>query len=418
MSENEFAVLRERVVGLDVHQAHVTACLRVARPGKPVNVQADEFSTLPEGLAKLAAWIVKHKVTHVAMEGTGVYWMPVFNALEPTGVDLTLCNAYHVKNVPGRKTDQSDAAWLAQLIGSGLLKKSFVPPLEIRALRELTRARVHRTEDRTRTINTLHRLLEREGLKLCSVVSDLHGKTSLAILHALARGERDVDVLVAMACGTLRNKRTALRAVLAVELGANSLLLLRQHLASVALVDQHIAELDAHIAEQSKPFQAQIDALRSIGGIEAVSAAAIVAELGADPHAFEDAHHAAAWAGLAPGKNESGGKSKRARARDGNVYLKRILVQAAVSLSRRKKHDLGEWFRSKQFRLGFKKAAVATAHKLLVRIWTMWATGSKYEAPVRKTPTEAQRARQVSRKVAELKALGFRVELSPLQNVA
>lgn len=409
-----FAVAHARVVGLDVHQAQVTACLRQTRSGKPPNVQTQVFSTLPEGLAALRVWVAKHKVTHVAMEGTGVYWMPIFNALEATGVDLTLCNAHHIKQVPGRKTDQSDAAWIAQLLASGLLKKSFVPPRAIRELRELTRARVHRVEDRSRTINTLHRLLEREGLKLCSVVSDLHGASSLAILHAIARGERDVDALTGLARGTLKNKRDALRAVLAVSLSANSLLLLRQHLACVTLVDQQIDELDVTIAVQVKPFQAQIEALRSIGGIEAVSAAAIVAELGADPSAFADAHHAAAWAGLAPGQRESAGKRKRTGAREGNSYLKRILVQAAMSLGRTKKHDLGEWFRGKQFKLGFKKAAVATAHKLLVRIWTMWTKGEQYCPPPPKRLTERQAKRRVDRSVKQLESLGYRVELRPL----
>lgn len=409
-----FAVAHARVVGLDVHQAQVTACLRQTRPGKPPNVQTQVFSTLPEGLAALRVWVAKHKVTHVAMEGTGVYWMPVFNALEAASVDLTLCNAHHIKNVPGRKTDQSDAAWIAQLLASGLLKKSFVPPRSIRELRELTRARVHHTENRSRTINTLHRLLEREGLKLCSVVSDLHGTTSLAILRALARGERDVDALAALARGTLRTKRDALRAVLAVSLSANSVALLRQHLASVTLIDEQLAELDALLAEQTKPFQVHMDALRSIGGIEAVSAAAIVAELGADPSAFADAHHAAAWAGLAPGQRESAGKRKRTGAREGNSYLKRILVQVAMCLSRTKKHDLGEWFRGKQFKLGFKKAAVATAHKLLVRLWTLWTKGEQYCPPPPRRLTEQQTRRSVDRSVKKLEALGYRVELQPL----
>jgi transposase len=409
-----FAVAHARVVGLDVHQAQVTACLRQTRPGKPTNVQSKVFSTMPEGLDALRVWVTKHEVTHVAMEGTGVYWMPVFNCLEATGVDLTLCNAHHIKQVPGRKTDQSDAAWIAQLLASGLLKKSFVPPRAIRELRELTRARVHHTETRSRTINTVHRLLEREGLKLCSVVSDLHGATSLAILQAIANGERDVDALAGLARGTLKKKRDALRAALAVPLSANSVALLRQHLASVALVDRQIAELDALIVEQTQPFQSRIEALTSVGGIGPVAAAAILAELGGDPSAFADAAHASAWAGLAPGQRESAGKRKRTGAREGNSYLKRILVQVAMSLGRMKAHDLGEWFRSKQFKLGFKKAAVATAHKVLVRIWTMWTKGETYAPPPPRPLTAQQVNRRIDRSIKNLKALGYDVELRPL----
>ena len=166
-------VLYRRCAGLDVHQAQVTACIRVTPESGLPQAWVREFETTPAGLAALRDWLVGHDVWYAAMEGTGVYWLPVFTVLEAAGIDLTLCNAHHVKNVPGRKTDKSDAAWLAQLMASGLLRKSFVPPAAVRQLRELTRARVHRVEDRSRVVNTMHRLLERAGLTLCSVVSGI-----------------------------------------------------------------------------------------------------------------------------------------------------------------------------------------------------------------------------------------------------
>jgi transposase len=407
-------VLHRRVAGLDVHQGSIAACLRILAEGdgKPW-AHARTFETLPAQLAALAAWLRQHAVTHVAMEATGVYWMPVYAALEAAGFDVTLCNAHHVKNVPGRKTDQSDAAWLAQLMAAGLLRKSFVPPAAVRTLRELTRARVHRTEDRARVVNGLHRLLERAGVKLCSVVSDLQGVTARAILQALADGQTDATALAAQARGKLRSKRGELEAVLAVRLGEEERMLLAQSLAMLALCDEQVAALDARIEARLKPYRAQVEALRSVGGIDAVAAAAILAEVGTEMGAWATGAQMAAWAGLAPGQRESAGKKKRAGTREGNAYLRRILVQVAAVLSRRKKpHDLTDFFRKKLSR-GYKKALVATAHKLLLRIRRLLESGESYRIQPPPTLTEAQKRWRKDRAVAQLQELGFVVDLQP-----
>ena len=407
-------VLHRRCAGLDVHQAQIAACVRVTPDGGQPWAQAQRFETTPAGIAALREWLGRLEVTHVAMEGTGVYWLPVYTALE-SGFDLTLCNAHHVKNVPGRKTDQSDAAWLAQLLASGLLRKSYVPPADVRQLRELTRARVHRVEDRARVVNGMHRLLERAGVKLCSVVSDLQTKSARGIMEALAAGESDARVLADLARGSLRGKRAELAAVLAVPLSPVERMLLKQALAQLALCDQQVADLDETILALVRPWRVAVDRIKTAPGIDEIAAVAIIAEIGPDVAAFEDPHRLAAWAGLAPGQRESAGKRKKAGARQGNAYLRRILVQSAVVISRSKKNpsDLTEFFRKKMPVLGYKKAAVATAHKLLVRLWTMLHNGQDYAPPPPKPLTERQRQRRAQRALDTLESLGIDVLIQP-----
>ena len=407
-------VLHRRCAGLDVHQAQIAACVRVTPDSGLPWAQAQRFDTTPSGIASLREWLTRLGVTHVAMEGTGVYWLPIYTALE-SGFDLTLCNAHHVKNVPGRKTDQSDAAWLAQLLASGLLRKSYVPPADVRQLRELTRARVHRVEDRARVVNGMHRLLERAGVKLCSVVSDLQTKSARRIMEALAAGETDARVLADLARGSLRGKRVELAAVLAVPLSAAERMLLKQSLAQLALYDQLIDDLDEAILMLVRPWRAAVDRIKTAPGIDEIAAVAIIAEVGPDVAAFEDPHRLAAWAGVAPGQRESAGKRKKAGARQGNAYLRRILVQSAVAIARSKKNpsDLTEFFRKKMPVLGYKKAAVATAHKLLVRVWTMLHNGQDYAPPPPKPLSERQRQRRAQRALDTLESLGIDVIVQP-----
>jgi len=407
----ETDILYKRCAGLDVHQREVAACVRIVSDSLKLVVHTKRFETTPTGLRDMRAWLASHGITHVAMEGTGVYWIPVYEALRD-GFDLTLCNAYHVKKVPGRKTDQSDAAWLAQLMSRGMLNKSFVPSAAIRALRELTRTRVHRIEDRTRVVNGLHRLLERAGLKLCSVVSDLQGATARAILTDLAAGVRDAAALAAHARGRLRAKRAALEAVLQTPLSPAEQFLLSQGLATLKLTDEQIAALDLRIRDGVAQYADQMKILMSVRGIDFIAASAILAEIGPDMSVFRGSKGISAWSGVAPGQNESAGKRKRAMTRPGNPYLSRILVQVAIVLGRSKvPHDLTDFFRKKLPALGFKKAAVATAHKLLVRLWRMLTDGKEYAPPPPRPLSDQQRARRAKRHVDTLASLGFTVTL-------
>jgi transposase len=400
-------VIHQRCAGLDVHQAEIAACVRLTTDGG-VRAQGRRFVTTPAGLSELRAWLVGQAVTHVAMEATGVYWLAAYRELEAAGLDLTLCNAHHVKNVPGRKTDQSDAAWLAQLMASGLLRKSFVPDAEVRQVRELTRARVHLIEDRSRAVNGLHRLLERAGLKLCSVVSDLQGASARAIMNALAEGQTDAAALAKLARGRLRKKRAELEAVLAVVLTAVERRLLGQGLVRLDLYDQQIAELDSSIARAMEPWAAQVERAKTVPGVDTISAAAVLAEIGPTVAAFDDPRRLAAWAGLAPGQRESAGKRRRTGTRDGNAYVRRMLVQIAMVISRSKNNpsDLTEFFRKKLPSLGYKKALVATAHKVLARLWVVLRRGVDYCAPPPKPLSERQRARRIQRALSTLESLG------------
>lgn len=408
-------VIHRRCAGLDVHQAEIAACVRVVTEGEGVRAQGRRFATTPAELRELRGWLVSQGVTHVAMEATGVYWLPVYRELEAAGLDLTLCNAHHVKNVPGRKTDQSDAAWLAQLMSSGLLRKSFVPDAEVREVRELTRARVHLIEDRSRAVNALHRLLERAGLKLCSVVSDLQGKSARSIMRAIVEGVTDAEALAKLARGRLRRKRRELETVLGTSLGATERMLLAQGLARMDFLDAQIAELDSAIAQSVNPWVVQLERTQAIPGIDVIAARTILAEIGPNAAAFDDPRRLAAWAGLAPGQRESAGKRKRAGTRDGNVYLRRILVQAAMAIAQTKKNppDLTEFFRKKLPSLGFKKALVAVAHKLLTRIWIVLRRDVSYAPPPPKPLSDRQRARRIQRALSTLHSLGYSVAPTP-----
>ncbi len=405
-------VVHRRCAGLDVHQAEITACIRITPDEGKVWAQGRKFGTLPEELRSLREWLVREGVTHVAMEATGVYWLAIYEELESAGLDLTLCNAHHVKNVPGRKTDQSDAAWLAQLMASGLLRKSFVPDAETRQIRELTRARIHVIEDMSRIVNGMHRLLERAGLKLCSVVSDLQGMTSQAILAEVADGETDAKKLAKLAVGKLRKKRGELEAVLAIQLSPNERFLLSQRLAHLRLLTAQRAELDTAIDKAVEPWKVQVERAKTLPGLDHISATSILAELGPTLANFDSPRQLAAWAGLAPGQRESAGKRRRAGTRQGNAYLKRMLFHVAAANARMTKNpsDLTEFFRKKVPHLGYMKAVVATAHKALVRLWVLLRKNTDYKPPEPKPLTERQRTRRIQKALGILESAGVFID--------
>jgi len=411
MTETKDEILYKRCAGLDVHQDEIAACVRLVSDQGKVTGHAKRFSTKPTGLAALLAWLQEYAITHVVMEGTGVYWFPIYRAIVGH-FDITVCNAHHAKRLPGRKTDQSDASWLAQMLSYGSLNKSFIPSDDIRELRELTRTRVHLVEDRARVVNNIHRLLERVGLKLCSVVSDLQGVTARAILGDIASGVVDPVALASHAKGKLRSKRAELQAVLQVQLSPTIRSLLGQQLAALDLHSDHIDSIEEMTRTACMPYAEQMTLLMSAPAIDFISAAAILAEIGADMSVFRGSEGLASWAGVAPGCNESAGKRKRTNTPHGNRYLSRILFQAALTISKMKApSDLGDFFRKKRAKRGYKRAAVATAHKLLVRIWKLLKDKVSYAQPEKKPLTEQQVTSRMKRSVALLQSLGFHVTL-------
>jgi transposase len=361
-------VVKARCAGLDVHKKTVVACVRVpgARPGER-HRETRTFATITRSLHELRAWLVAHEVTDVAMESTGVYWRPVYAALEGL-VDLVLVNARHVKMVPGRKTDVKDCEWLAQLLECGLLRGSFVPPQAVRDLRDLTRLRKALIRERGHHVNRIEKTLELAQFKFGSVITDLMGKTGRAILKALSSGVDDPEELAACAQGNLRKKRAALREAGVGRLTPHYAFLLQQHLALIDTLDAHIAELDTRIDAAMSAFAEEATLVRTMPGIAKRGAEAILAEVGVDMSRFPTAAHLASWARLCPGNHESAGKRHSSATGKGATWLRATLQEVAWAAARSKKSYYSALYHRIKGRAGAKKAIVAVQHAMLIAL--------------------------------------------------
>src|SRR2546425_12320696 len=364
-------IVYARCAGLDVHKATVVACVRVPSPRRGERRgETKTFATTTRGLTELADWLTGHGVTDVAMESTGVYWRPVYAALE-NSVRLILVNARHVKMVPGRKTDVRDAEWLAQLLECGLLRASFVPPRPVRDLRDLTRLRKTLIRERGHHVNRIEKTLELAQIKLGCVVTDLMGKTGRAILQALSAGIDDPDQLAEYAQGLPRKKRAALREALVGRLTPHYAFLLQQHLALIEALDAHIATLDARIAEAMTPFADAAALVQTMPGVAARAAQAILAETGVDMGPFPTADNFVGWARLCPGNNESAGKRRPTTTGKGATCLRATLQEAAWAAVRSKKRYYRALYHRLRARRGPKKAIVVVHHAIGVALWHM-----------------------------------------------
>ena len=301
--------LLERCAGLDVHQASVVCCVLIGAPGRRPQKLLRSFGTTTRELEALRAWLAEHGVTHVGMESTGVYWKPVYAVLEGH-FQLIVGNAHHIKNVPGRKTDVKDAEWIAQLVRHGLITKSFVPPPAVRDLRDLVRHRRTLIETRTAMRNRVLKLLEGANIKLSGVASDVFGVSGMAMLEALAAGSTSASEMARLARGRMRRKRDALEAALEGRMREHQRFLLAMQLRQLGEVERDLQALDSRIDAQLEPFRLQHGLLLQIPGVDRVTAAAILAEIGTDMDVFATARRLAAWAGVAPGNYESAGKPK------------------------------------------------------------------------------------------------------------
>ena len=411
-------VIVDRCAGLDVHKDTVMACVRRwgADGGREQEVR--EYRTWTSTLTELRGWLAAEGVTQVAMEATGVYWRPVWAALEDlAGVELLLVNAQSVQKVPGRKTDVADACWLAQLLECGLLRGSFVPTPTMSRLRDLTRYRKKLIEDRAREILRVQKVLETASIKLDSVVSDVMGKSARAMLGALIAGERDTDVMADMALRRLRPKIPELRLALEGRFGDHHALMLSMHLAHIDHLSAAIERLDAETDREIAPFAEAVRRLSTIPGIAQRTAQVVIAEIGVDMSRFPTAHHLASWAGLCPGNNESAGKRRSAKTPFGNRPLRAALCEAAWCAARTKNTYLAAQFRRFARRFGKKhenKAIVAVAHTMLVMIWHMLTTETDYvELGVDYFDRHVNTHAQTRRLVAQLERLGHTVTLTP-----
>ena len=329
-------VMIERCAGLDVHKKTVVACVRApSGEGSGRRKAVRTFGTTLAGLEALREWLRGNRVTDVAMESTGVYWRPVYAVLEDD-FRLLLVNARHIKHVPGRKTDVRDCEWIAQLLECGLLRGSFVPPPEIRDLRDLTRLRKSLIGERSRQVNRVAKTLEMANIKLGSVVTDIMGMTGRAILDALVGGVGDPEALARLAQGSLKKKRKELAEATAGRMTEHYRFMLGQHLRLIDELSQHIDELDARIEERMRPFSRAAEIIESMPGIARRAAQTILAEIGPDMTRFPAPGHLASWARVCPGNHESAGKRKPVSTGKGNAWLRATLGQVAWSAARTK----------------------------------------------------------------------------------
>jgi transposase len=403
-------VIVERSAALDVHKEQVTACVRVPGAAGARVEEVAQFRTTVRGLLTLHDWLEAHRVTQVAMEATGVFWKPVWAVLEDD-FELLLVNARHVKQVPGRKTDVSDAAWLSQLLEAGLLRASFVPPKPIRSLRNFTRYRRAQIAERQREANRLHKALEDTGIKLDCVATDILGASGRAMLDALVAGTTDPNVLAELARGRLRQKLPALREALEGRFDPLHALLIGAILAHLDFLDEQIDRLSDAIEEQLRPFAPAVELLRSIPGVETRTAQVIIAEIGVDMSVFPNARQLASWAGQCPGNDQSAGKRRSGRTRKGSKWLDQALKDAAIAAIRTHDSYLQAQYQRLRPRIGHGRAIGAVKHSIIVACWQMLTTGELYRDLGGDYFHRRDPARQTRRLVAQLEALGHTVTL-------
>lgn len=406
-------IIRKRCLGLDLHKKQITAHLRVHQGSdqEPLIVK-ERFRTLPEDLDRLREWIRQEQITDVVMESTSVYWMHIYELIENL-TQPAVVNAAHVKKVPGRKTDVSDAQWLADLHAHGLLRASFVPPRHVRELRMFTRYRIKLVATRTATRNRTIKLLETAGIKLSSVVSDSFGRTGRAILDALSEGKTMTAALIAeLARGSLRDKTEQIEHALRRPLTNEQRDLLRMLLRAYDSVDAQVSETELRLGQLTSTYASLIERLDAIPGINALAAITLLAETGFDMSVYRDAHQLTALAGLAPGNAISSERRRRISVRKGNVYLKRICVQIAWAASRKKDSFLRTRFLRLQTRIGRNKAIVALARQILVIVFHVLSTDRPYQDLGANFYDSKDPERAARRHVKRLAALGFQVVLS------
>jgi transposase len=400
----------ERCCGIDVGEATVTACLLVGSAEDKPRKTIRTLATVTRELERLKEWLISEGCTHVAMEATGIYWVPIFVELEGH-FDITIANAHHIKTVPGRKTDVKDAEWIADLLRHGLLKKSFVPPKEIRQLRDLTRYRRKLIEARTAERNRLLKLLEGANIKLASVASDVFGVSGILMLRELITGEATPAEMAELAKGRMRKKRRELELALEGRLEEHHRFLLGLQVRRLEQMQADVTVVEARIREKIRPFRAEVELLMTIPGVSELVAAGIIAEIGIDMSVFGTAVRLAGWAGVCPANHESAGKRKKVGVRKGNVYLKTILIEAANAAAA----THGTYFKDKLYRLqarrGRNRALMAIAHKLLTVAFHVLADRVAYKELGAGYLDSLRPARTAQSLVRRLERMGFSVHI-------
>ncbi|MBD6621051.1 IS110 family transposase [Komarekiella sp. 'clone 1'] len=405
-------VVYNRCAGLDVHKKTVVACVITPKSSSGWHKEIRTFTTMTQDLLKLSDWLTSHNCTHVAMESTGEYWRPVFNILEGN-FEVMLVNARHIKAVPGRKTDIKDSQWIAELLQHGLLRASFIPPVEQRDLRDLTRHRSNFIRERVNLVNRVQKVLEAANIKLASVASDVMGVSGRAMLAAIVEGSASPELMADLAKGTMRKKHDLLIQALLGRVRPHQRFILAQLLCQIDSVDETIQCFDQQIEEYCRPFEQAVELVDTIPGIARRTAEIIVSEIGIDMSRFPSAQHLAAWAGVAPGNYESGGKTLSTSTRKGNRSLRTILVQAAHALAHTKTY-LAAQFRRISGRRGKKRAAVAVAHSILTIAYHLISCQEPYK-DLGVDYFDKQRPESVKKRlIKRLEKLGYQVSVEPV----
>jgi transposase len=411
-------VIFERVCGLDVHKKVVVACIRILSDGGRVRTEVRRFGTMTKDLLELLDWLRKHEVTHVAMESTGVFWVPIYNILEGH-LQVWLVNAQHLKKVPGRKTDVTDAEWIAQLLQCGLLQPSFVPERPQRQLRDLTRSRVKLAQHRATIANRIQKILEQCNIKLAAVASDVLGVSGRHMIEAMIQGEEDECVLAEMALKRLRGKIPQLRLALQGHVTDHHRFLLGELLEQYDFNERKIAALSERIDQIASPlFKQTAQLLDTMPGLGIVGAEAVVAEIGTNMAQFPSAKHLCSWAGRCPGNNESAGKRYSGTPAKGSKWLDRILNEAALAASRTKNTYLNAQYHRLAGRRGSKRAIGALKHSMLTAAYFMIRDQVPYKDLGADHFNRINPEQQTRYHVRRLEKLGHKVQLSPLPNAA
>jgi transposase len=395
--------------GLDVHKKFVTVCRLTVDDQEQNHSELREFTTMSDDLEALADWLAEGGVTHVAMESTGVYWQPIYNILEGR-FELYLVNAQSIKRMPGRKTDMKDAEWIATLMQMGLLQRSFIPDRDQRELRDLTRYRQSLVLERNRFANRLQKVLEDTNIKLSSVATDIQGVSAQAILRALLSGQSDVKALTGLAKGRLRLKQAELERALQGHLGEHHRWLLAEVLVQLDFLDEQIEKVEQRIEgklAQMPPFEDAVGLLDTNPGVDRHLATLMIAEIGVDMSRFPSDRNITAWAGVAPGNNQTGGKQRSGKTRKGNQYLQCGLVLAAHGAARKKECYLRSLYYRLAARRDKAKAAVAVGRTILQMAYHMLTRNEEYREIGANYLDQLDRERTAKRLVKRLQALGY-----------
>lgn len=401
-------ILHPRCAGLDVHKDTVVAAVRCV--SAPQHHEVRSFGTTTAGLCALADWLTAHGCTHVAMEATGVYWKPVWHVLDGDFA-LVLANAQHIRNVPGRKTDVGDAAWIADLLAHGLIRRSFVPPAPIQALRDLTRTRKQLVREVAQHTLRIQKILEDANLKVASVLSSLLGKSGRAMLDALLAGESDPERLADLAQGTARKKRAALVEALRGQVTPHHRGLLKVHLQLIDALQGALQDVDTALGKALGPIRQHATLLTTMPGVSDLVAQVIVAEIGVDMTRFPSAAHLISGAGLCPRNDESAGKRRSTRVRKGAPWLKTTLVTAAWAAVRRQDSYLRAQFLRLKARRGAKKAILAVAASMLGACYHMLRDGAEYRDLGADHFARHDKTKTIGRLVRRLRDLGCEVDV-------